>query len=373
MRIADLGARGGFERHWDIYGSGVELIGFEPDAAECERLNQAQSVKSSAARRESYYPVALHRERGVKTLHITQNPQASSFLTPNWEFVNRFPQSGLATVVGTEQIQTTDMDSFMAENRIDYIDFMKIDVEGAELAVFEGAKKLLSESLLGASVEVFFQPYHIGRPLFGDIDRYLRRFGFVLFDLHPERWRRKTMATTDPKTWYEGGQMIWAQALYLRDFTAEMLCGSQPKVENAAIKVLKAASLAELFGFQDFAIEMLSSARRVGLLNKEDLGSMVGLLSSSDPERLHLAALEEIRQTAKVLSSQGKRLLRCGEYEEARKCFRLAFFYRPLYWRNLRRLMLAHVPGARELYALQKRRKETQQSRFLGDRNNGAK
>jgi hypothetical protein len=37
----DIGARGGFTTDLAPIGSAVDAIGFEPDAAECERLNAA--------------------------------------------------------------------------------------------------------------------------------------------------------------------------------------------------------------------------------------------------------------------------------------------------------------------------------------------
>jgi FkbM family methyltransferase len=281
MRIVDAGARGGSEPHWDIYGDQVHLIGFEPDAKECVRLNQSAKLW----RRESYYPIALYRNKGTHTLYITQNPLASSLLKPNPDFVDRFPQSALGAVVATTQIQTTDIDSFMEENNLDYVDFMKIDVEGAELALLEGASRLLSDSLLGLSIEVFFQPYRIGEPLFADVDQYLRRFGFVLFDLVPERWRRKTLATKNPMSWYGAGQLVWAQALYLRDLAAEMMSASYKPINNARIKVLKLASLAEVFDVPDFAIELLENGCNKGLLSHEETALMINLMKRTYTEK----------------------------------------------------------------------------------------
>lgn len=277
MIIVDVGCRGGFEPCWDIYGNQIHLIGLEPDAKECEFLNQS----AKPWRLESYYPIALYRNKGTHTLYVTQNQQSSSLLKTNSDFLDRFPQSAFGTVITTTPIQTTDIDSFMKENRLGWIDFMKIDVEGAELAVLEGAHQLLSESLLGLSVEIFFQPYHIGAPSFTDIDQYLRRFGFVFFDfLYTEKWRRKTLATSDPASWYGAGQFIWAQALYLRDLAADMISVSYKPFNNARVKVLKLASLAERFALPDFAIELLHNARNRELFSDEEVALMVNLLTS---------------------------------------------------------------------------------------------
>jgi len=44
------------------------------------------------------------------------------------------------------------LDKYCSDNKIDMIDFIKIDVEGAEKMVFEGAEKLLSSKLILAGV-----------------------------------------------------------------------------------------------------------------------------------------------------------------------------------------------------------------------------
>jgi FkbM family methyltransferase len=44
------------------------------------------------------------------------------------------------------------LDSYCEKNNIDYIDFIKIDVEGAEKKVFEGANKLLSSKKIKAGM-----------------------------------------------------------------------------------------------------------------------------------------------------------------------------------------------------------------------------
>ena len=198
--VIDAGSRDGVEAVWNVYGDQVNLIGFDPDAEHCERLNQAAGKSSSKT--ETYYPVALHRDKKLRTLHVTTGKYSSSLLQVNWDLVSRFPHSQVGTVTHTEDVQTTDLDSFMQEKSLTYCDFMKLDVEGVELEVLEGAERLLSNSLLGLSVEVFFQPYHHKRPLFGDVDRWLRKHGFVLFDfLHTEKWCRNTRATSDGSPW----------------------------------------------------------------------------------------------------------------------------------------------------------------------------
>jgi len=40
LRLIDVGARGGVDARWARFESVLEVTAFEPDRAECERLNQ---------------------------------------------------------------------------------------------------------------------------------------------------------------------------------------------------------------------------------------------------------------------------------------------------------------------------------------------
>lgn len=47
---------------------------------------------------------------------------------------------------GCETVSTITLDQFVADNSIDHVDVIKIDIEGSELAAFQGAHDLLSKS-----------------------------------------------------------------------------------------------------------------------------------------------------------------------------------------------------------------------------------
>ncbi len=48
------------------------------------------------------------------------------------------------SVVGYEEVETTTLDEYVRENGISHVDFMKVDIEGAELLALQGARQLLS-------------------------------------------------------------------------------------------------------------------------------------------------------------------------------------------------------------------------------------
>jgi FkbM family methyltransferase len=56
------------------------------------------------------------------------------------------PSHGDAEVVGTVPVRVTTLDEFIVEHDIPRVDVMKVDVEGAELLVFRGARSLLARA-----------------------------------------------------------------------------------------------------------------------------------------------------------------------------------------------------------------------------------
>ncbi len=100
---------------------------------------------------------------------------ASSLFEPNVPLVSRF--NNLLSVmrpVSKEPVQTYRLDEVVNK---DEIDFLKLDVQGAELSVLKGAKRLAPSALV-IHTEVEFIPMYVNQPLFADVDSYLRMIGF---------------------------------------------------------------------------------------------------------------------------------------------------------------------------------------------------
>lgn len=76
------------------------------------------------------------------------------------------------------------------------------------------------------------------------------------------------------------------------------------------------------------------------------VNALLAILCRDDPVKL--TALS--RHSASIYSGAGRHLLRAGNLERARYCFRQSFAQRPFYGRNLRRWALSYMPGLRALY-----------------------
>lgn len=246
--LVDVGARGGLRSHWTPAKRHLRLIGFEPDAREYQRL----VVETRSNEQVTFFDKALHNRREQIHLRITRNPGLTSIFEPNRALLDAFPEADRFDVVDVQQIEACPLDELLAAERIDDIDVLKVDTQGSERYVIEGAAHALATSAVGVEVEVEFAPLYKGQPLFADVDTTLRGLGYSLFDLRPCYWKRSAGRTLGGPN----GQIVWADALYLKS-TLELERNLELlDPETRKSKALRAMSVSLLYGYWDYAMEI---------------------------------------------------------------------------------------------------------------------
>ena len=149
-----------------------KIIGFEVDEDVCKKmnLNSPEGI--------IYYPHALGRENEERDFYITNHPMCSSLYMPNEKLISLYNNFDMAYLKKKSKIQTTKLDDIVDMYGIGDIDFIKIDVQGAELDIFRGAKNTLGKVLKIVS-EVEFIHHYENQPLFGDICNFLDSYGLM--------------------------------------------------------------------------------------------------------------------------------------------------------------------------------------------------
>ncbi len=253
LTLIDVGARGGLQPNWKAASRHLKLVGFEPDRDEYARLCAAADPK-----RAVYINAALWREPASLSLNVARDPGTSSVLEPNLPFLRRFPRAERFEVAHQFPVTADSLDRLLAAHGIEDPDFLKIDTQGSEFAVIEGARTTLASAILGAEIEVQLAPLYRGQATFGAIDEAMRTAGLQLFDLRPAYWKRAAGADYGgPK-----GQLVFGDALYLR--TEESLNTELERTADAGqrtSKLLRALSVSLLYGYVDYAIELLGTSR----------------------------------------------------------------------------------------------------------------
>ena len=102
-------------------------------------------------------------------------------------------------VVASEVIPITTLDEFLQENAITRVDAMKVDVEGAELLVFRGAKALLARAdapliLYESGILTKGLGYHPVETMW-----FLEELGYSLFTIDSSNGRIRALTGTQPR------------------------------------------------------------------------------------------------------------------------------------------------------------------------------
>lgn len=123
-----------------------KIYAFEPVASTYTRMRRNLSLNgivelSSRGGQVFAVNAGLYDKDGASTIYVPGSSEASSLQPINDAFYLRKDQEGQA--VQTCQIKT--MDTFVREQGIDCLDFIKCDTEGAEKMVFAGARHVLGE------------------------------------------------------------------------------------------------------------------------------------------------------------------------------------------------------------------------------------
>jgi FkbM family methyltransferase len=87
--------------------------------------------------------------------------------------------------VGTERVETISLDGFVEERGLECIDILKLDVQGGELAVLRGARRLLDEARISLIyTEFMIVPHYEGGALLPELWQYLSGFGYTLYNMY---------------------------------------------------------------------------------------------------------------------------------------------------------------------------------------------
>ncbi len=84
-----------------------------------------------------------------------------------------------------QKVIVTTIDSVISDNKIDFVDFMKMDIEGHELFALKGAKKSLEERKIGALSFEFGSGNINSRTFFRDFWKLLTQAGFKIYRVLP--------------------------------------------------------------------------------------------------------------------------------------------------------------------------------------------
>jgi FkbM family methyltransferase len=238
------------------------VFGFEPQA---EALAVLNSRKSDL---EKYLPYVVG-DGDDATLRICRAPGMTSLFAPDPEVLRLFAGfSEWGEVVREIPVTTRRLDDV---TEIEVLDFLKIDVQGAELVIFRNGRERLKDAV-AIQTEVSFVPLYKEQPAFGEIDMELRQSGFL-----PHFFvalKKRLIAPLIGQNPYQGiNQLLEGDIVYVRDF-------SRP--DHIAPEQLKHLALVahHCYGSFDLAANCLHHLGRTGVVAPDAVQSYVTSLKS---------------------------------------------------------------------------------------------
>lgn len=158
--VVDVGANIGTFSLW-IYPYAKRIYAIEPNPSPISLLNR--TIEDNKLTKISTHQLALTSSNGDRYLANTEDLDYGS---------------GLINETTGIIVKSVQLDTFMVENNIEYIDLLKIDIEKCELEVFESKGFLNSSSKVGTIIG----EYHNGE-IQEKIKHLLNGMGFRYIDL----------------------------------------------------------------------------------------------------------------------------------------------------------------------------------------------
>lgn len=262
--IVDVGAAGGAHRRWRQLGRDVFVIGFEPDhrAARPERGDVVSE----------WFSEALSSKRQTATLYVTRWSTNTSLLRPNRSLIDGIYSTPTDfDIIEERTIECVSLDELL-KGRAQQPDAVKLDTQGSELYILQGAQRTLEKSVFAVESEVEFVELYEKQPLFGDVDTFLRQKGFLLMDCGNLLFHKRRV---NNHTGGRKGQLIAADVLYFRspEQTAEIVrLGGFGKLWRVILVCLA-------YGYPDYADEVCAEIEKRQLLAQETVVALRRQLS----------------------------------------------------------------------------------------------
>ena len=178
--VLDAGGRYGLHPSWKPFTGELEYYLFEPDPIESKRLEKKYSRRSDEVK---VIGKAVAEKDGKLTIHIFRNRAMSSAVARN-PVSSMFKGERLheVDIVKSVEVEAVSIDSFCNNNSLS-LDFLKLDTEGSEYQILQGATKQLKQTILGVRCEVSFERIFYGAPLFSTVHDFMLSQDFYLLNL----------------------------------------------------------------------------------------------------------------------------------------------------------------------------------------------
>jgi FkbM family methyltransferase len=179
----------GFEPNPEIYEDVRKKFSEDPRVV-IENVALGNKVED----RKLYIPGKLTEENGEKVWKQGAHVLASLHDRDIWHTWDD-------CTLGSTQVHVSTLDQFVADKGLEKIDYLKIDVEGNELAVLEGAEKTLDSGIIRGGQFEYGGTFEDANITLGQVVSFLNGHGYDVYDTPVLAGPGLTPDVKDDYTW----------------------------------------------------------------------------------------------------------------------------------------------------------------------------
>jgi FkbM family methyltransferase len=179
--ILDVGAyKGDVTLVYSILFPDSKIFSFEPFYESFTVLQE----RTASLRNIYTINKALGNSIGKSIFYSNKSAPTNSILPPHSES-SKFWNESYPNTIETVEIELDTIDNFVSRNGIDKIDILKIDAQGSEYLVLNGAINTMQQNKISLIyLEIILVPTYEGQKYLDDYFYFLRSFGFMLYNFY---------------------------------------------------------------------------------------------------------------------------------------------------------------------------------------------
>ena len=156
----------------------------------------------------------------------------SSLLEPDFSYLKYLHlHADWAKVEQRVLVDTVRLDDVTEVKKVDYL---KIDIQGGELTVFQNATERLADCVV-VHTEAMFVPMYVDQPLFSEIELFLRSQGFLVHRFEPLVKYMIAPMLINGDGHLGISQIAYADVVFIRDYSRLSLLDSEQLLKMCLI------------------------------------------------------------------------------------------------------------------------------------------
>lgn len=236
--------------------------------ADANCFNQMERVSEGGWGKTSVFPYCIGGKTQRATFNLNFHPTTNSLYPFNtayadYGYVSNPMYGEYRLGDACKHVKSVDLDLFSLEDvlqstNITSVDFLSLDVQGAEFDILQGAKKRLQQECVGVQLEVEFVELYSGQKSFFDIHALLDGMGFELIEM--EGFGR--CAPISLPIGYRGTeQPLSAEAIYVKKLSQLVEADNIELIYKAAFFNLLYKKLGLCIKYINYAISIEGEAK----------------------------------------------------------------------------------------------------------------